>query len=270
MTVPIIAGVDPNSQFAGSELAVVARAAQDLQNKHLTIGKLGEVADGLHRAVLNITDQAARVAVTDDDTYARAGALLKVVKTVLASGETERKAITAPILSLKETVDTLFKFVVGSPLSEVGKAVEGKMLAYVKEKRAREAAAAAIRQKEIEDAARRQAELARAMEDDETADAVLEAAKELAAEAAPKQAAVESHGVKTQVATRKVVVVRDLRLALAYILKGASDSELAAITSLNARALSSFVARSMGGELQVVSGSATGIDVTEVDSIRNY
>lgn len=271
MTLPIIAGVDPNSQFASGELSMVVRAAQDLQNKHLTVGSLGKLADDLHRAVLDIESQVSRVPVQieNDDVYGRAGALLQIIKRAISGGDVERKKVTTPVLALKESIDTLFKSVVSDQLQVAKALIEARMLAYVAAKRERERAAAAAEQKRIREEADRQAALARAMDDTAAAEAIAKAAEKLIAHAEHQQPVVESHGVKSQVVARKVVNVTDLKGALAYIAEFAYPAELEAIVTINPRALTSFVARLSGGELKLGIGFP-GLQVAEVDSIRNY
>lgn len=276
MSLPIDVSFDPNTQFSSKELAIVVRASQDLQNKTLSSAKLGEVTDALHRSTLDIDAQIARMGeVTSDDTYGRAGALLKAIKNLLQLAEVERKTITKPILDLKESVDAVFKVSATNNLAAAGKLVEARMLAYFRAKKEREEAVAAAERARIEGEARRQADLAVAMGDQETAQVITAAAAELVKDTAPQKAVVESHGVKTQIRTYKRVVVEDLRAALAYITRYATPAELEGIVSLNSRALSSFVARTEHGELKPgkigLEGTVpTGLTVTETDGISNF
>lgn len=270
MNLPIIGAVDPNATFAGGELAIVVRAAQDLQNKHLTLGKLGQTVDDLHRAVLDLVSQTGRAFVIDDQSYAKAGALLKAIKNVLGESEEERKKVTGPVLELKGAVDTMFKALVGTPLDDSKKALEKRMLDYAKDKQRREAAAAQAERERIEAEAARQAKLAEAMDDPESAATITAAAKELVADIEPKKTVVESHGVKTQITTRKQVNVEDLKKALEYILQSASADELAAITSINSKALTSFVKRVAGGGELSVELKLPGLKIVEIDGLRNF
>jgi hypothetical protein len=84
----------------------------------------------------------------------------------------------------------------------------------------------------------------------------------------PADNTVESHGVQTQVRKTKSVVIDNLRAALAYISKHATDTELAAVIELKPRALTALLTRLDGGELTVGSSPA-GYTVTETEGFAN-
>jgi len=269
MNIPLSDAFDPNSSFSGKELALVVRAGQDLQNKHLSTGVLGKIVDDLHRSALDVQSQVQRMVVKDGESYGRAGVLLKTIKGLISLSETERKQITAPILQLKESVDAVFTQSHKALLSDMKTTVEKVMLAYASVEHARQEAVAKAERARIAAEAQRQADLARAMDDPGTAKVIVEAAKELAAQVTPESQSVQSHGVTTQVRKLKKVIVTDMRVALEHIANKASLAELDGIVSLNSRALSAFLTRDMGGELTVVE-RFYGFSVVEVDSLANF
>jgi hypothetical protein len=135
MNVPTVSAVDPNAGLQQStEMSKFVRTAQDLQNKHINTGTLGAITDALHRSTLNVDEQFKRVVVSDDESFARAGALLKVVKDLLVQTEIERKNYTQPILAVKAAVDDIFKASATTVLAAVKVGLEAKMLAYSNEK----------------------------------------------------------------------------------------------------------------------------------------
>lgn len=267
--VGIIDAVDPNTQFRSKEIAVVAQSLHALKNKDLSLSALAAAGDDIYRQALDIESQATRVAVTDDESYARAGALLKIIKGLQSASDAKRKKFTTPLNALKKNVDSVFEEA-DTKFSVAKDSIEAVMIDYGRKKREAEQAAAAAQRAALEAEAAALAARAEATGNEKAAKAILDAGIEAAASVKAASTAVESHGIKTNLVSPKGVVIENQKALLAWL--GLSDIppvQVEAVVTIGPRALTALIKSQLGDNFK--PGTVfNGVRVVELDVIRNY
>lgn len=115
-------------------------------------------------AAAALIEQAERAEITDEETYAKGGDLIKVARAHVAKAEQMRKELKAPVLAVSKMIEDSFK-PLKTEFDKVRTTIEKKMAAWKAEEDKRRREEAEKRRREIEEEALRKAESAKSDED---------------------------------------------------------------------------------------------------------
>lgn len=246
-----------------SEVKSIATMVEELPVDK--IGLINVDISQLEKISSNLIAQAERAEITDEETYAKGGDLIKVAAVRLAEVEANRVELSQPLFDMKKFIDGQFKAAKDEFL-RVRKIIEPKMLKWKREEDER------IR-KEAEEAARKLEEeaLARAEEatTEEDQDAVIEAAaaasEELkTAEVTTKRGTYSSTGTQKKQHTEVVDFDKFIRELCALSKMG--KVELAGIIDLKKSGLNKLAKQMLAEGIDEVPGAK----FIESDGLRVY
>lgn len=192
----------------------------------------------------NLLEQAKRADITDAETYAKGGDLIKIARGEAAKVEDMRKALSGPYHATWKFINDAFG-VTKTQFDKIKKEIEPKMLKWKREEDARLAEIARAEAKRIEEEALAKAALEAKAEDQ---DAVMDAAAEVADKVVEKSAVGLTRGnYGSSTGTKKVYTtnVVNLKEFLGALVKHIDDGnarniELGALIDLRKAGLNAL------------------------------
>lgn len=263
MTVNIIEAIDPNATNASSRQLAIVSLEIGKVNRTLTIGPLGELMKNLEIDTIEIEDQMSRVVISDEKSFSIAGALRAEISAVETTAEANRLRVGKPLRDLTSQLNTLWKVYTGR-LGEAQCALDGKILAYNKIRKAAAEAAALAERQRIETEA-----LALAAAAPKAAEEILQAGIEVAAQVKEAPAMAEAYGVKTN--TQKVVYGLVVDTSALFIMLSTATPELVnEIIDFRKSGLTRLVKWAKGDNALDKDDIYAGVKYIETEAVRNY
>lgn len=163
----------------------------------------------------NLVAQAGRAEITDEDSYAKGGDLIKIASVQAKKVDAERTKLSGPFHAMWKFINSQYG-TVKTEFGVVRSTIEPKMLAWKREEDKRLAVIAAEDAKKLEDEALERAALEKTDEgQDEVMDDAAEAAKEIVSDSGVGIARGD-FGASTSSVTRYSTEVTDLRKFLQW------------------------------------------------------
>jgi hypothetical protein len=268
MTVRLIEAVDPNCPTAASkELAVVALSIGKV-GRSIEASSLGAAIIVLDRDTLELEDQLTRAIITDQVTYARAGALRREISSVEKAADKSRTDLGTPIRNLTANLNALYA-VYTDRLKSAKNLLDMRIISWDKKLQAEARAAAEAERLRIENET---LALAAAAASKEVQEEILQAGIEVAATVVAKVELVEAYGVKTGVKLVESGVLNDPRQLIAWLALVATDGAptLTEIVEFKKSGLNKLAKWAKENGRLDANNEYAGVRWTETEGVRNY